>query len=225
MALFFRKMNMINTNKFQHFLVVSLIFHLLLFLTWSSLAVIKKNSQELEVFIISNETKLPREISKNQAPVVNTIKREKIFQETKKLEVQTDKKVAVETTKVENTATFQTSQSSSDKNILSGSKEGRAEKIIDTEFGSLHGPKFIHREIPVYPQIARRLGKEGKVVLRLTINEKGELINVEVIENAPYGFTESALEAVKKSKFYPATKDGKPIACRAILPIRFVLKN
>jgi protein TonB len=77
----------------------------------------------------------------------------------------------------------------------------------------------------VYPQIARRLGKEGKVVLRLTLNEKGELVNIEIIEGAPYGFTESAIEAVKKSRFSPAIKNGKPIACRAILPVRFVLKN
>lgn len=95
----------------------------------------------------------------------------------------------------------------------------------DTEFGADFGPKFLHREMPQYPMIARKLGKEGRVVLRLTIDGKGNLINLEVIEKAGYGFTEAALEAVKKSTFLPAKKDGKSVVSRAILPIRFTLRR
>jgi len=92
-------------------------------------------------------------------------------------------------------------------------------------FGSGDKPRFLHREMPVYPMMARRFGKEGKVVLRLTIDEKGNLLNVEVLEKAGYGFTEAAVEAAKKSTFLPAKKDGKPIPCRAILPVKFQLKG
>jgi protein TonB len=79
--------------------------------------------------------------------------------------------------------------------------------------------------MPVYPMIARRFGREGKVVLKLTIDKDGNLLNVEVIDRAGYGFTEAAVEAVKKSTFLPAKKDGKPIASRALLPIRFQLER
>jgi protein TonB len=99
----------------------------------------------------------------------------------------------------------------------------KPEKPVDTEFGSAIAPAFLHREMPQYPILARRLGKEGKVILRLIINEKGNLLNVEVVENAGYGFTEAAIAAVKKSTFLPAKKDGKPIASRALLPIKFKL--
>jgi protein TonB len=95
----------------------------------------------------------------------------------------------------------------------------------NTEFGSLGAPKFLFCEIPKYPLMARKLGREGKVILKLAIDEKGTLMNIEVIEDGGYGFTEAALDAVKKSKFLPAEKNGKPIKSLAILPVRFVLRR
>jgi len=97
--------------------------------------------------------------------------------------------------------------------------------LIDVEFGSKNAPRFLHREMPVYPLIARRLGKEGRVLLRLTIDERGNLLNVEVIEGAGYGLTESAVEAVRKSTFAPAVVDGKAVLSKALLPIRFSLRS
>ncbi|NWG02563.1 MAG: energy transducer TonB [Syntrophaceae bacterium] len=96
---------------------------------------------------------------------------------------------------------------------------------IETSFGASVAPAFLHREMPVYPMMARKLGREGKVVLKLTIDETGNLLDVEVMERAGYGFTEAAVEAVKKSTFLPAKKDGKPIASRALLPIKFRLER
>jgi protein TonB len=95
----------------------------------------------------------------------------------------------------------------------------------DVPFGSEVAPRFLRREIPIYPLMARRLGKEAKVLLRLSIDEKGNLFRVDVIEKGGYGFTEAAVEAVRKSTFLPAKKDGKPIASRALLPIRFQLER
>lgn len=96
--------------------------------------------------------------------------------------------------------------------------------IDDYEFGSSSGPRFVNRVMPVYPLIARRLGKEGRVLLRLTIDDTGRLTNVEVIENTGYGFTEAAIDAVKSSTFAPANKNGNPVASRVLLPVTFKLK-
>lgn len=97
--------------------------------------------------------------------------------------------------------------------------------LLDVEFGSANAPRFLHREMPMYPLIARRVGKEGRVLLRLTIDEKGNLLNVEVLESAGYGFTEAAIEAVKKSTFLPAKIDGKPVMAKALLPVKFRLRR
>ena len=217
-------------NKLTNFLLLSIFFHFFIFLSFSSFALLTKQSQELEVFIIddskslkdSHKTEKEYKLKNKKTESKITLKDKTNAYSTLDKNQTLDEDIKVENSIKTNLPSDSFSYSLS---TTESSKEGKGEKIIDTEFGTAYGPKFIHREIPQYPQIARRLGKEGRVVLRLTINEKGELVNIEVLESAPYGFTESALEAVKKSKFAPAIKDGKPIACRAILTIRFVLKN
>jgi len=94
-----------------------------------------------------------------------------------------------------------------------------------TEFGSATGPAFLRRVLPVYPEQARRLGKEGRVVLRLHIDARGNLQRVEVAEGAGFGFEEAAIRAVQQSSFRPAMVQGEPRASIARLPIRFALKN
>jgi protein TonB len=94
-----------------------------------------------------------------------------------------------------------------------------------TDFGSATGPAFLRRVAPVYPEQARRRGQEGKVLLRLTIDERGNLQKVEVLEGAGFDFEEAAVEAVKRSSFRPASIEGKPVPSIARLPVRFVLRN
>jgi protein TonB len=79
--------------------------------------------------------------------------------------------------------------------------------------------------MPRYPRLARELGKEGTVLLRLTIDEGGSLTHVEVLKGAGSGFDEEALRAVRESRFSPARMNGRTVASRARLPIRFVLRS
>lgn len=97
--------------------------------------------------------------------------------------------------------------------------------VVESAFGTGEGPSFRRRVMPVYPRRARELGKEGTVLLRLSIDQKGNLLRVEVIEKAGFGFDEEALHAVGESTFRPATRGGRPVACNALLPIRFVLRS
>lgn len=105
----------------------------------------------------------------------------------------------------------------------SGSGSG-AGGLANLTFGSALAPKYRHKEIPVYPSMARRLEKEGKVVLGLTIDENGSLVNIEVVEDARYGFADAAIAAVKKSTFIPSMMNGKPIRARALLTVKFTLR-
>ena len=105
-----------------------------------------------------------------------------------------------------------------------GGGAGYGSGIVDAGFGTPDGPKFQHREIPEYPYIARKLGKEGTVVLVVIIDEKGRLVKVDAIDATDQIFADAAIEAIKKSKFLPATQKGIPVPSRAILPIRFCLQ-
>jgi protein TonB len=95
----------------------------------------------------------------------------------------------------------------------------------DVAFGSSDGPNFLRKALPSYPTLAKRLEKEGTVLLRVTIDEQGRPVEVEVLKKAGFGFDEEAVKAVKCSTFVPAKRNGKPLTCKALLPIRFVLKE
>lgn len=96
---------------------------------------------------------------------------------------------------------------------------------IASRFGDANGPRFVQRVMPKYPELARRRGREGVVVLRLTIGACGELKDAVVVEGGGNGFEDAALAAVRASTYAPATKQGESVECSALLPIRFALKN
>jgi protein TonB len=77
---------------------------------------------------------------------------------------------------------------------------------------------------PRYPLEARRLKKEGVVVLKLSLDETGAVFDVLVMQSAGFGMDEASREAVLLSRFRPATSKGRPVACLAILPIHFKLR-
>lgn len=106
---------------------------------------------------------------------------------------------------------------------LSGPAGGNA--IRERVVGADKGPLLVKMSPPVYPRYARRMGREGKVVLSLLIDESGRLIEARVIEKAGHGFDEAALEAVRLSKFKPALENGAPVLCRARMAIRFQLDD
>ena len=119
----------------------------------------------------------------------------------------------------------QDSVGAADASATQGGGGGFGKSPVEIGFGAGNGPRFKHQVAPQYPLMARRQGLDGRVLLRLTIGDDGRLVNVEVVEDAPCGFVAAALNAVKRSTFYPALVDGRPVTSRALLPIRFSLKE
>ena len=102
---------------------------------------------------------------------------------------------------------------------------GEGNGPVERAFGSPDGPSFLHRVLPSYPALAKRLEKQGSVLLRVTIDERGRPAQVEVLQRAGFGLDEEAVRAVRESTFVPAKKGDKPLTCKALLTIRFVLKE
>jgi len=53
------------------------------------------------------------------------------------------------------------------------------------------------------------------------VSERGTAQEVEVLRRAPGGLTESAVEAVRRWTFSPATKGGVPVKTWMTVPIPF----
>lgn len=213
--------------------IISAIFHVLILFAPISLVVVEgHNFQAVELMVTAEDvSSLPKKrmaTSRPEVKSVNKLNPEEIKQ------ILPENQTPLETNKTEQAVLISKGNdtASNDDRFL-GTKEVASiqgptrfeNKSMEVEFGSHLGPAFIHRELPRYPFLARRMGKEGKVILRLTIDEIGNLQNVEVIKGEGYGFTEAAIKAVKTSTFRAATKEGKPISSRALLQIKFSLKE
>jgi protein TonB len=80
---------------------------------------------------------------------------------------------------------------------------------------------------PPYPLVARRLGAQGVVVLRVQVREDGSVATVELARSSGFSLLdESASRTVRDSwRFLPARVDGAPVASWVEVPIRFVLED
>ena len=75
---------------------------------------------------------------------------------------------------------------------------------------------------PTYPKAALEQGISGKVILIVDVAADGSVAAAKVERADPAGvFDASALESVKKWRFTPATKDGKPVASRVRVPLEW----
>lgn len=106
-----------------------------------------------------------------------------------------------------------------------GDERGFLKGEVLSGLNSPEGPSILELIRPLYPPLARRLGKEGTVLLKLHIDEEGRPVEIEIIKKAGYGFDEAALNAIKQSRFRPAMKNGIPVSSVVIVPVRFVLEE
>ena len=77
----------------------------------------------------------------------------------------------------------------------------------------------------VYPEIARKAGVEGRVVINCLIDEKGNVINTRVLKSlGNNGCDEAAVAAIKSVKWKPAKQRDKPVKVWIGIPVVFKLK-
>jgi protein TonB len=86
-------------------------------------------------------------------------------------------------------------------------------------------PEFIHREPAVYPEIARKIGLQGRVTVEVTIDAQGKPIQAKVVKSASDVFNEAAIEAVMKYTFKPAMMSTGPVTAKVMIPIDFRLTH
>lgn len=85
------------------------------------------------------------------------------------------------------------------------------------------GLNSVQRHIE-YPELARKAGIEGRVVLQFIIDEDGNVNDPVVVRGIGGGCDEEALKAVQEhAKFVPGKQRGKPVRVRYSLPITFKL--
>jgi TonB family protein len=85
-------------------------------------------------------------------------------------------------------------------------------------------PRLLRDSKPEYPEEAKKRGVEGKVVLELIVDERGEVAFARVLKSLDPTLDAAALNAAKGLRFSPATKDGTPVSVKITYTFAFVLE-
>jgi periplasmic protein TonB len=76
----------------------------------------------------------------------------------------------------------------------------------------------------MYPEIARKAGIHGKVILQAVVNKNGKVSDITVFKGIGAGCDEAAIKALKEAKFKPGKQRGKEVNVRIFVPIVFALQ-
>ena len=76
----------------------------------------------------------------------------------------------------------------------------------------------------IYPNLSRRLGESGTVVLRILINEKGLPEQILIQKSTGYSnLDEAGRQAAQRALFKPMIENGKPVPVYVLVPLTFQL--
>jgi TonB family protein len=89
--------------------------------------------------------------------------------------------------------------------------------------GGVTPPVLIDKTEPEYTEEARHAKYQGTVLLRVEIDPTGMATNIKVQRGLGLGLDQKAVEAVRKWRFKPGTKDGNPVTVEATIEVNFRL--
>jgi periplasmic protein TonB len=85
---------------------------------------------------------------------------------------------------------------------------------------------YLENPAPAYPALSRRLGEQGKVILRVLVNPAGAADEVLVRNSSGHArLDDAARDTVRRWKFVPARRGAEPVAAWVLIPISFRLEG
>ena len=85
---------------------------------------------------------------------------------------------------------------------------------------------YLDNPAPVYPVMSRRLGEQGRVVLRVLVNPGGKAEEVQIrTSSGSTRLDDSALKTVRQWQFSPAKQGPQPVSAWVLIPIAFRLEG
>ncbi len=87
-------------------------------------------------------------------------------------------------------------------------------------------PKLIKPVKPKYPEMARKAGIEGKVILMIIVGIDGSVTDARILKSSGNPLLdEAAIAAARKTRWSPAKQRDKPVPVRLAFPVTFNLRS
>ncbi|MEY4481889.1 MAG: hypothetical protein RIQ84_1051 [Pseudomonadota bacterium] len=111
-------------------------------------------------------------------------------------------------------------ETASEKKPVNGNPGAAAVYLPNADASELNNPK------PPYPAISRRLGEQGRVILKACVSNTGGIDSLNLIKSSGFDRLDRiALETVQRWKFISARRGQHPVAMCYQLPIQFTLEK
>ncbi len=95
-----------------------------------------------------------------------------------------------------------------------------SEPVYDLGAG-ITPPRVVHQVQPVPDAGKKGFRISGTVLIALVVSSQGLPLNLRVARSLDKDIDQSAMDAVKEWRFEPAKKEGKPVAVKVTVEIRF----
>jgi protein TonB len=102
-----------------------------------------------------------------------------------------------------------------------------AEPIVEDKIEQPRfGVSYLNNPAPDYPPLSRRLGEEGRVLMKVLVSVDGSASEV-ALENSSGSdrLDKAAISAVKRWRFIPAKRNNQPFSAYVLVPIKFSLDS
>ena len=112
--------------------------------------------------------------------------------------------------------------------VSAGVPGAQAGGVPAVSLGAVVPPRFdaayLQNPEPGYPLVSKRLGEEGKVLLRVLVNPEGLAEQVEVRQSSGHPrLDQAALGTVRRWRFTPARRGADRLAAWVLVPLSFQL--
>jgi protein TonB len=88
----------------------------------------------------------------------------------------------------------------------------------------MRGPRKIKDAKPQYPSAAKKAGIQGAVFAKTAIAEEGDVRDIAVVRG-PAELAGAATKAIEQWRYDPAMMNGKPVAVKMTVCVRFSLDD
>ncbi|HEX5706121.1 MAG TPA: energy transducer TonB [Pyrinomonadaceae bacterium] len=92
-----------------------------------------------------------------------------------------------------------------------------------TVSGGILNEKAVLKAVPDYPEIAERARVEGQVVVRIVVDERGD-VSTALAESGHPLLQQAAVNAVREWKFTPTRLSGQPVKVSGLVTVNFTLE-
>lgn len=88
------------------------------------------------------------------------------------------------------------------------------------------GVSYLNNPAPDYPPTSRRLGEEGRVLIKVLVSADGAAENVQIEKTSgSERLDNAAINAVKQWRFIPAKRNNEALSAYVIVPVKFSLDS